>query len=180
MSEFGATTSQALAGFDTEWAGIEEVGWAYWAWKYYDDPTGSSAEGLVLPDGSYSPIVEELSRTYPQEVAGTASAISFNPFTGAFGMNYTPSVAASGDTVVSLAAQQHYPHGWCTAVRGGRITSAPGSSAPDDRHRGQAATGLHDRHRRGLSLQELTGAMPGVAGFRCAPRLRRLGRHGQP
>ena len=51
MSEFGATTSLALAGFDTEWAGLNQVGWAYWAWKYYDDPTGSSAEGLVLPDG---------------------------------------------------------------------------------------------------------------------------------
>ena len=57
MSEFGATTSVALAGFDTEWAGLNQVGWAYWAWKYYDDPTGSSAEGLVLPDGDYSPIV---------------------------------------------------------------------------------------------------------------------------
>ena len=70
MSEFGATTSPALAGFDTEWAGLDEVGWAYWAWKYYDDPTGSSAEGLVLPNGAYTPIVSELSRTYPQEVAG--------------------------------------------------------------------------------------------------------------
>lgn len=128
MSEFGATTSQALAGFDTEWAGLEDLGWAYWAWKYYDDPTGSSAEGLVLPDGSYSSIVTELSRTYPQEVAGVPSAILFNPFTGSFGLNYTPSVAARGDTVIEIAAQQHYPHGWCAAVRGGRITSAAGST----------------------------------------------------
>jgi endoglycosylceramidase len=128
MSEFGATTSPALAGFDTEWAGLDLVGWAYWAWKYYDDPTGSSAEGLVLPDGSYSPIVGELSRTFPQEVAGVPTASLFNPFTGAFGLNYTPSVAASGDTVIALAAQQHYPNGWCTAVRGGRITSSPGST----------------------------------------------------
>ena len=128
MSEFGATTSQALAGFDTEWAGIDEIGWAYWAWKYYDDPTGSSAEGLVLPDGDYSPIVGELSRTYPQQVAGIANSILFNPFTGAFGMIYTPSVSASGTTNVFVAAQQHYPNGWCTAVRGGHITSPPGAS----------------------------------------------------
>jgi endoglycosylceramidase len=128
MSEFGATTSQSLAGFDTEWAGLDEVGWAYWAWKYYDDPTGSSAEGLVLSNGSYSPIVRELSRTYPQEVAGVASSILFNPFTGAFGMIYAPTVSATGNTSIFVAAQQHYPDGWCTAVRGGRITSAPGSA----------------------------------------------------
>ncbi len=127
MSEFGATTSPALAGFDTEWAGLEEVGWAYWAWKYYDDPTGSSAEGLVLPNGSYSPIVNELSRTYPQQVAGVANSILFNPFTGAFGMIYAPSLSASGETNILVAAQQHYSNGWCAAVRGGRITSKPGA-----------------------------------------------------
>ena len=128
MSEFGATTSRALAGFDAEWAGLDEVGWAYWAWKYYQDPTGSSAEGLVLPNGTYSPIVSELSRTYPQEVAGIASSILFNPFTGALGMIYTPSLSASGSTIIAIAAQQHYANGWCAAVRGGRITSPPGST----------------------------------------------------
>ena len=57
MSEFGATNSVPLAGFDVEWAGLSTVSWIYWAWKYYDDPTGSSAEGLVLPNGTYTPIV---------------------------------------------------------------------------------------------------------------------------
>ena len=128
MSEFGATTSTALAGFDTEWAGLNQVGWAYWAWKYYDDPTGSSAEGLVLPDGNYSPIVSVLSRTYPQEVAGIANSVLFNPFTGAFNMTYAPSLSARGPTVVVVAASQHYPTGWCAAVKGGRITSSPGAT----------------------------------------------------
>ena len=128
MSEFGATTSVALAGFDTEWAGLNQVGWAYWAWKYYDDPTGSSAEGLVLPDGNYSPIVTVLSRTYPQAVAGIANSVLFNPFTGAFNMTYAPSLASRGATVIDIAASQHYPTGWCAAVKGGRITSDPGAT----------------------------------------------------
>ena len=128
MSEFGATTSPALAGFDTEYAGLSEVGWAYWAWKYYDDPTGSSAEGLVQPDGSYSPIVSVLSRTYPQQVAGIATSVLFNPFTSAFALNYTPSLSARGVTSIVIAASQHYPAGWCAAVRGGRITSSPGAT----------------------------------------------------
>ncbi len=128
MSEFGATNSVALAGFDTEWAGLNTVGWMYWAWKYYDDPTGSSAEGLVLPNGTYSPIVTVLSRTYPQEVAGVANAVLFNPFTGGFSMAYTPSSAARGQTIINLAASQHYPQGWCAAVKGGRIVSPAGDT----------------------------------------------------
>jgi endoglycosylceramidase len=128
MSEFGATTSVPLAGFDAEWAGLDQVGWIYWAWKYYDDPTGSSAEGLVEPDGTYSPIVPVLSRTFPQAVAGTPNSVLFNPFTAAFSLGYAPSLGVSGQTMIELAAAEHYPDGWCAAVRGGRITSPPGST----------------------------------------------------
>jgi endoglycosylceramidase len=128
MSEFGATTSVALAGFDVEWAGLDQLSWIYWAWKYYDDPTGSSAEGLVEPDGSYSPVVTVLSRTYPQAVAGDPNSVIFNPFTGAFNMVYSPTVAAHGATTIAIAAAQHYPNGWCAAVKGGRITSKPGAT----------------------------------------------------
>jgi endoglycosylceramidase len=128
MSEFGATTSVPLAGFDTEWAGLDQLGWTYWAWKYYDDPTGSSAEGLVQPDGQYSPIVTVLSRTYPQAVAGDPNSIIFNPFTGAFNMVYAPTLSARGVTTIDIAASQHYPNGWCAAVKGGHITSKPGAT----------------------------------------------------
>jgi hypothetical protein len=128
MSEFGATTSTALAGFDTEWAGLDEIGWTYWAWKFYNDPTGSSAEGLALPNGNYSPIVNELSRTFPQVVAGVANSVLFNPFTGAWGLIYTPTLSARGQTIIAIAASQHYPNGWCAAVKGGKITSQPGDT----------------------------------------------------
>ena len=128
MSEFGATNSVPLAGFDVEWAGLSTVSWIYWAWKYYDDPTGSSAEGLVFPNGTYTPIVTVLSRTYPQEVAGVANAVLFNPFTSAFSMAYTPSVSARGQTIINVAASQHYPNGWCAAVKGGKIVSPPGDT----------------------------------------------------
>lgn len=128
MSEFGATTSVPLAGFDVEYAGLEDLGWIYWAWKFYDDPTGSSAEGLVEPDGTYSPIVGVLSRTYPQAVAGDPNSVQFNPFTGGFTMVYAPTVATSGVTTIAIAAGQHYPDGWCTAVKNGRVTSKPGAT----------------------------------------------------
>jgi endoglycosylceramidase len=128
MSEFGATTSVPLAGFDVEWAGLDQLSWIYWAWKFYDDPTGSSAEGLVETDGTYSPVVTVLSRTYPQAVAGDPNSVIFNPFTGAFNMVYAPTDAAHGVTTIAIAASEHYPNGWCSAVKGGRITSSPGAT----------------------------------------------------
>ena len=125
MSEFGATNSVPLAGFDTEWAGLSTVGWIYWAWKYYDDPTGSSAEGLVLPNGTYTPIVKVLSRTYPQEVAGVANAVLFNPFTSAFSMAYTPGVAAQGQTIINIAAVAALPERLVRRSEGTRRCVSP-------------------------------------------------------
>ncbi len=55
MSEFGATTSNALMDRLTRIADELQLGWTYWQWKYYDDPTGSSAEALVTPDGTAFP-----------------------------------------------------------------------------------------------------------------------------
>jgi hypothetical protein len=62
-------------------------------------------------------------------VAGNPQSFLFNPFTGAFSMIYTPSVAAQGtSTVIVIAASQHYASGWCAAARGGKITSKPGDT----------------------------------------------------
>ena len=43
-------------------------------------------------------------------------------------MVYAPTEAASGVTTVFVAARQHYPNGWCAAVKNGKITSKPGAS----------------------------------------------------
>ena len=86
-----------LAGFDTEWAGLDQIGWIYWAWKYYDDPHGILGRGPRPARRQRTrPIVTVLSRTYPQEVAGDPSSILFNPFTGAFSMVYSPTPVGAG------------------------------------------------------------------------------------
>ena len=54
-----------------DYADALQVGWTEWAWKYYDDPTGSSAEALVQANGKLAPTTASLSRAYPQAVAGT-------------------------------------------------------------------------------------------------------------
>lgn len=128
MSEFGATTSEPLLALLTADADRIGIGWIYWAWKYYDDPTGSSNEALVLPSGAFSPGVRALARTYPMAVAGSPSSISFDPDSGAFELVYTPNPAARAPTLVFVPVSVHYPHGYCAAASGGTILSAKGAT----------------------------------------------------
>ena len=71
VTEFGATSNPALMSI-TAALDDEKVGWVYWAWKYYNDPTGSAAESLVMADGRLRSTALVLSRIYPQAVAGDA------------------------------------------------------------------------------------------------------------
>jgi len=125
MSEFGATSSEALVSRLVHEATGLGLGWSYYSWKYYQDPTGSSSEALVTASGTYSPVVAALSSTYPQAVAGRLVSDRFSPRSGTFRMAYVP--RGAGPTSIFVAGGQHYPAGWCTAVLGGVISSAPGA-----------------------------------------------------
>lgn len=127
MSEFGATTSTELVGLVTGAAATTNIGWTYWSWKYYKDPTGSRAEPLVQPSGSYSPILPALSFTYAQAVAGMPDSVAVDPVSGGFEMTYSPGVGQSSSTSIYVAASVHYPNGWCVAVQGGTVASQPGN-----------------------------------------------------
>jgi endoglycosylceramidase len=127
MSEFGATSNFDLVTAVTRAAENIGVGWCYYSWKYYQDPTGSSSEALVTGTGAYSPIVGALSGTYAEAVAGTVRSESFNPLSGTFQMTYVPDLVKS-PTSIFVAQSQHYPRGWCAAVLGGRVLSVPGAA----------------------------------------------------
>jgi endoglycosylceramidase len=127
MSEFGATTSEPLMERLTKIADELQLGWTYWQWKYYDDPTGSSAEALVQADGSLSPIVHALSRVYPQAVAGTPVSFSFDPHSDEFHLYYVPTAGIEAPTVIAVPTSLVYPHGYQVSVVGGVVRSAPGA-----------------------------------------------------
>ena len=127
MSEFGATHSVPLVSGVTAFAEALDLGWAYWSWKYYDDPTGSSFEALVNAEGRLEPTVNALSRTYPQAVAGAPTSVRFDPVTGDFSLDYAPSPRVRAPTVV-FVADRHYPAGYCARVSGGRIVSPAGNT----------------------------------------------------
>jgi endoglycosylceramidase len=122
VTEFGATTSGALLSQVTADLDTRSVGWIYWSWKYYDDPTGSAAEGLVTTGGTYQPTARVLSETYAQAVAGTPESSSFDPTTGRFHLRYRPSHRAGVPTVVFVATGQHYAKGWCASATGATVT----------------------------------------------------------
>jgi endoglycosylceramidase len=111
-----------------------QVGWIYWSWKYYGDPTGSASESLVMADGRLRTTAWALSRTYPEAVAGKPIAYSFSPDTGDFSLAYVPDHRVHAPTVIFVPTEIHYPHGYCASVSGGRVTSASGSDLLDVRN----------------------------------------------
>ena len=127
LSEFGATSNSTLLDRLTAEADRSLVGWTYWSWKFYADPTGSSAEGIVATDGSLRSTALALSRAYPQAIAGRPTSMSFDPTNGAFHLVYIPDHAVQAPTVVFVPTQVHYPSGYCARAVGARVISKPGS-----------------------------------------------------
>jgi endoglycosylceramidase len=127
VSEFGATSSTTLLDRLTAEADQSLVGWTYWSWKYYGDPTGSAAEALVTSDGRLRSTAQVLARTYPEAIAGRPTSLSFNPANGVFHLVYAPNHAIHAATVIFVPTQIHYPNGYCVRAFGGVVVSRPGS-----------------------------------------------------
>jgi endoglycosylceramidase len=127
VTEFGATKSSALLAMITDRMDAQQVGWAYWAWKYYGDPTGSKAESLVMADGRLRSTARVLSRTYPEAVAGIPLSFGYSPASGAFHLTYVPNHRVHAPTVVFVPTEIRYPHGYCARASGARVASAEGS-----------------------------------------------------
>ena len=125
LSEFGATSNPTLLDRLTAEADKSLVGWTYWSWKFYADPTGSSAEGLVTSDGSLRSTAAILSRTYPQAIAGLPKSISFDPSTAVFHLSYVPDHGVASPTAIFVPTEVHYPNGYCARTTGAKVISKP-------------------------------------------------------
>ncbi len=127
VTEFGATKSAPLLADVTAQFDADQVGWIYWAWKYYGDPTGSAAESLVMANGRLRSTALVLSQAYPEAVAGTPSSFGFSPSADVFDLSYTPNHRVHAPTVVFVPTSLHYPQGYCAHAAGGRVVSRRGS-----------------------------------------------------
>ncbi len=133
MSEFGAEPANTDLADMVAFANEHLVGWAYWQWKYYNDPTGGPSEGLASTGANGAPIVHQgraamLSEPYAQATAGTPLAMSYDPSTDVFSYSYQPNHRITQPTVVFVPTYRHYPRGYCALAEGARVTSAPGST----------------------------------------------------
>ena len=128
LTEFGATTDAADLARMVADADADLVGWMYWQWLYYEDPTGSHDSGLWPAGPATSAQLDALSETYAQAIAGTPTSMTFEPRTAAFHLSYRVNRATTAPTVIFVPASRHYPDGYCTKITGGRSTSAAGSS----------------------------------------------------
>ena len=128
LTEFGATIDAADIGRMVADADADLVGWMYWQWLDYQDPTGSHDSGLWPAGPATAAQLDALSETYAQAVAGTPTSMSFDPSTGLFRLSYRIDHGATAPTVIFVPVSRHYPHGYCTKVTGGRVTSAVGAT----------------------------------------------------
>jgi endoglycosylceramidase len=133
VTEFGATDQLDDLTRSTREFDQHLLGWDYWAYKNWSDPTtsaGSGAQGLFSNDADLSTVktakLRVLERAYPQYTAGTPTALSFDPATGAFSYSYVPR-AAGGPTQIYVPAL-HYPRGYSVIVSGAQVASAPNAS----------------------------------------------------
>lgn len=140
VSEFGATSDpQVLTQFAGQ-ADQELVGWSYWSWKYYGDPTGSSNEGLLMSNGQLRPTAYALVRPYPQAVSGVPTSMSFDPATRQFKLAYRANLAIREPTLIYVPKQIQYRTGYCTHVQGATIKTKAGSSILQLQAKKNAAT----------------------------------------
>jgi endoglycosylceramidase len=127
MSEFGATSDPSLLSGILKRADGLLVGWMYWSWKFYADPTGSSAEALVGARGRLRATALELARVYPEAIAGIPLSMSYAPKTGVFRLTYRASPSTRGPTVVMVPPQVRQ-QGYCAEATGAAVVSAPKST----------------------------------------------------
>ncbi|MGH8444000.1 MAG: cellulase family glycosylhydrolase [Solimonas sp.] len=131
LTEFGATDDLDVLRQTTELADAQLIGWQYWHYKNWADPTtasqGSGAQGLFADDADLTTAktakLRILVRTYPQATAGIPLELSFDPDTAAFHYRYTPR-AADGPTQIYVPLALHYPNGYQVTVTGARVRSA--------------------------------------------------------
>lgn len=138
MSEFGAGENTTDLTRVADLANHNLLGWTYWQWKQYGDPTGGSTEGLVtsnapcsspqcrqsnLPD-TVDPIkARVLVQPYAQAVAGTPTSTSYDPSTRVFHLTYRPRSSVTAPTIVFVPVNSLwdvYPDGYC--VSASRVT----------------------------------------------------------
>jgi endoglycosylceramidase len=124
MTEFGAEDDLSDLQRLTSYADQRLDGWMYWAYKTWNDPTGSANEGLFSNDAKLSSVkrakLDDLYHPYAQAIAGTPLAMAWDATSRTFTVSYRPK-RSTGLTEV-FVPPGFYRHGARVQVTGGRVT----------------------------------------------------------
>ncbi len=125
VTEFGATDRLDVLRRVADGADAVGVGWLYWQYKTYGDPTtsaageGPDAESLVTPGGAVKAAkLRVLARAYPTRIAGRGARWSYRTADGHFNLRWT--AVRGADTVVALP-RLAYPRGFDVRAHGVRV-----------------------------------------------------------
>jgi endoglycosylceramidase len=125
VTEFGATDKLEIIRRVADGADTAGVGWLYWQYKTYGDPTtsaaseGPDAESVVTPAGAVKAAkLRELARAYPQRISGVGARWSYAVASGRFTLRWTSTRGA--DTIVAVP-RAAYPRGYSVRAHGVRV-----------------------------------------------------------
>lgn len=137
LSEFGASDDLVDIRRVTASADRNRVGWTYWSYKNWGDPTtqaqGSGAQSMFKKDDDLSSVKQAklaiLERPYPQAIAGVPLSYGFDESSRVFTLKYTTRLASGRPSPKGLQTKihiprQHYPNGYRVTVQGGQVVSA--------------------------------------------------------
>ena len=125
MTEFGANQDLRDMKEATAVADANLVGWMYWHYKDWKDPTtqsqGRGEQSLFENDADLDSERHDklriLSRAYPQYTAGIPTSLSFDPGNGQMAYHYTPRKAGA-NTEIFAPIDVHYPWGYKLTATG--------------------------------------------------------------
>jgi endoglycosylceramidase len=144
LTEFGASDDLPDVSRVVTTADEHLVGWQYWHYKEWGDPTteseNSGGQGLFTNDADLSTLKQAkadiLVRPFARAVSGVPTAMSFSD--GVFTLAWT---ARPGVTEVVLPAR-HFPHGYVVRVTGASVMSRPGAAVLLLRSKGSGPASL--------------------------------------
>ena len=127
VTEFGASDDIADLKQVTRQADQYFVGWLYWHYKEWGDPTTESqtsgGQGLFYKDDDLTTLKpvkgQVLIRPYPRATAGTPQSLSFDPVTREFSYRYQ----AGGGTTEIFVPDLQYGGSYDFSVKGGTGTA---------------------------------------------------------
>ncbi|PTU30942.1 cellulase family glycosylhydrolase [Stenotrophobium rhamnosiphilum] len=136
LSEFGASDDTVEIARITANADRNLVGWTYWSYKNWGDPTtqaqGSGAQSIFTSDVDFNSAknakLSILERPYPQAVAGVPIAFNFDAAERVFTLTYSTTMLTGIASPTAVLTQiyvptLHFPRGYVVDIQGGRVVS---------------------------------------------------------